>query len=457
MKAIGLRQGVIGLLTSIGLGTLLLLFWLLWQSPLALLWHQPGIPEIMKLIPDRVDQAVILTAPLPKVIAWLQTLTPPPLRRRQTHDWQHWLEGSSPFHALWQQTYLRPQQDIFPWLGSQVAYARLGEDFLLVLSTRHLDRSNQFLNLLWLSQDLAGSPLSLTTYKGVQVVSFPLEGLGEVATAALGDEYVLISSNPDCILTSIDTWERPQHRLLRDPEWERMPKGQAGQIGWWFERGQRYLSLGVSGQGITLRGSIATPALGSRHRPSLLKHLPPQPTAFLAGESLALTWQQEQQRLPAWLWDPWQRWLARQPLPWPQSLPPSGEFALALVQEPKQKRDQWLYVSPESSAPPIETLLKEAGWTAYPQETFTYWDPPQSAAGSLVTARQRGVFYLSSSSQVLARALRGIPSRRWTAHLPIDNLGYSYIHFPSGEQLVLTYLPGDQPMLQQVKGLLRMG
>lgn len=454
----GMRINASMILGPILLGTGLLLLWLLWQSPLALLWHKPHVPSLLRLIPAHVDQAVILTAPPQQLTALLQTLTPPSHRRRHTQAWRTWLERDLPLRPLWQSSHLHPPRDVLPWLGSEAAYVRQGQDELLILSTRNLQQSNQFLNLLWQTQDLAGSPLHLTTYKGVQVVSIDLDSGITLGTAALGTRYVLLSNQPDLILSSIDTWERPQHSLQGDPQWQQMPAPSRGQIGWWFERGQRYLSLGISRQGVTLQGTVpAYASLGSPHRPQLLKHLPPHPQAFLTGTTLNQTWSNDQHSLPPWLWQPWQIWLDQQPLPWLDILPPTQEFALALLAEPKTPTPAWVYVTADPVADTIAQILARAGWIPHPQGPLTTWDPPHAKLSPLVTSTDHGRFYLSSSLSALQRAVRGTPTRLFTAHLPIQNLGYFYTSFSQDEHLTLIWQESEQPMLQQVKGLLRLG
>ncbi|GAB4210805.1 MAG: hypothetical protein OHK0012_02070 [Synechococcales cyanobacterium] len=462
----GVRLGISLLATSVGIGMLLIGVWLVTVSPVALLWQSPPSPGIVRALPAATQSAVIVTAPWAPLQAFLQTLTPPSQRHPRHRQWQMWLEGQgdSPVRQFWQATHLDPMRELLPWVGREVAWGKTEQGSLWVIQTRCVDQSNRFLNVLWQTEDLQGHPLAVNTYKGVQVVQFDLPGLGSVSTAALGDRYVLLATAPDLVLASIDAWERPQASLWGDPDWqEHMPKSHGGQIGWWFERQQRYLELGLSWQGITFSGVVMDVATAEApHRPTLLKHVPKATHLLLAGSSLPVTWADQARTLPPLLWDPWQHWATQQPLPWVKLLGNTEEFALALVPVPQHRGKQppldWVYVATGAVPDTLTTTLTTSGWTATESviqgKTVTTWTHPKQ--GKVLIAAEATRWTLSSSQSVLEAAWKGIPSRTLTAHLPIRNLGYVYEETPQGYKLILTHVAAQAPMLQQVKGLIRL-
>lgn len=337
----GILGAVILLIGMLGL----VVFWLWTQSPLTLLQAQPPLPEILGLLPRSTAALIALDAPIDRLQDLIQTATPPDRRRLTRRLQARLLSPSGPgiLGQLFTLGDLDFNREIQPWLGEEMIWAwvpleadphteateaavsppELGS--LLVLSTRDTDRSLLFLNLLWQRQELAGRPLKISTYKGVQIVTVPLgeeldrdqdRDQAQLAGAAFTKDFLLFTDRPQVLQQAIDAWQMPQLSLRSTSAYQAtLPTIQAPRLGWGLLQLQppmatlsdapddqiRLQALGFSLRP-NLRGVLSeTQAIWdwpqSQPQPTavpqrdpLVAHLPHTTLAFLSGERPDQLW-----------------------------------------------------------------------------------------------------------------------------------------------------------------------
>ncbi|MGQ9838391.1 MAG: DUF3352 domain-containing protein [Cyanobacteriota bacterium] len=431
----GQRQLLRGILIGLGLllaMTIWVVTWLLTQSPVALLLVHPDLPPIVGLAPRSTQAMLVLAAPLGDLQAFLQAATPA-AQRRATR--QHWQEFFSPQGPAWLGSLLAGgsldfEQEVRPWLGQSTLLASLPQlGTLIALETDNPAASQFELNLLWERQSLAGIPVQVETYKGIQVVSSPLPQLAGFSAAVFGERYVLLAEQAAAIRAAIDAWQLPQLSLVTQPQFQQViqPLPQA-HVGWAFWRNSDSpavnpalpdgesralrleavgLALGLSFQGLMAESAAlwhAPPGFTlpstEAFRPQIFKHLPSKTLALISGHNMAQVWSSLGQIQPFSIAgiqvDPgqWLNRLASQvDLEWPLLLPKTGEFALAYLGSPTREPDpSWLLVSeiPKEAGPTLGTTLEDAvqaqGWQVVSipmtQGTAMAWVKPLQQEGS---------------------------------------------------------------------------
>ncbi len=133
------------------------------------------------------------------------------------------------------------ERDVQPWLGNELTAAITTNDldrdpenglqpgYLLVAATQDAAQSEEFLELFWQKQATAGATLAFEQYKGVRIVSAqpsaspipPIEpqpilqpptkplsplrpALTNLATAAIGDQFLLVANHPQVLRAAIN-------------------------------------------------------------------------------------------------------------------------------------------------------------------------------------------------------------------------------------------------------------
>ncbi|HIK20080.1 MAG TPA: DUF3352 domain-containing protein [Synechococcus sp. M44_DOE_062] len=378
------RQLLRGILIGLGLLAALMVWvvvWLLTRSPVALLLAHPELPPIVGLAPRSAQALLVLAVPLDEVQAFWQAATPAPQRRATRQQWRKFFSPDGPgwLGSVLAGGSLDFEREVRPWLGKSTLLASLPEwGTLVALETRDAALSQFELNLLWERQSLAGRPVQVDTYKGIQVVSsgpvasaarsaFPdLQGF---SAAVFGEQYVLLAEQPAAIRAAIDAWQLPQLSLVAQPLFQQViqPLREA-HVGWAFWQNPEAVSpdgltlqavglgLGVNFQGLVAESAALwhAPAgfslpMAEAFRPQILQHLPDETLALVSGNHLASVWQSLGQIQPLNLLglrvDPgqWRQRLQSQvALDWQHLLPEGGEFAFALL--PGDGDPAWLWV-----------------------------------------------------------------------------------------------------------------
>lgn len=422
----GRRQLLRGILIGLGLLAALMVWvvvWLLTRSPVALLLAHPELPPIVGFAPSSAQALLVLAVPLDEVQAFWQAATPAPQRRAARQQWQKFFspEGPGWLGSMLAGGSLDFEREVRPWLGRSTLLASLPEwGTLVALETRDAALSQFELNLLWERQSLAGRPVQVGTYKGIQVVSSPIPGLQGFSAAVFGEQYVLLAEQSAAIRAAIDAWQLPQLSLVAQPLFQQViqPLREA-HVGWAFWQNPEAVSsdgltlqaVGL-GLGVNFRGLVAESAAlwhapagfslpaAEAFRPQILQHLPDKTLALISGENLVSVWQSLGQIQPLnplglrvdpgqWL----QRLQSQVALDWQRLLPERGEFAFALL--PGDGDPAWLWVGklPDESVATagrspyfdLDERARAQGWQvislATKRGTATAWAQPTTPAG----------------------------------------------------------------------------
>ncbi len=477
----GQRQLLRGILIGLGLLAALVVWaitWLLTQSPLALLLSRPALPPIVGLAPRSTQALLLLAAPLEDLQAFWQAATPPSQRRATRQQWRKFFSGAGPgwLGAMLAGGSLDFEREVQPWLGKSTLLASLPEwGTLVALETRDAALAQFELNLLWERQSLAGLPVQVDTYKGIQVVSSPLPELQGFAAALFGERYVLLAEQAAAIRAAIDAWQLPQLSLVTEPRFRQViqPLREA-HVGWAFWQNPESpspdalalqavgLGLGVNFRGLVAETAVlwhtpaefALPSVKAFH-PQVIRHLPDETLALISGQNWANLWQSLGQMQPLSLFglrlDPGQ-WLQQLQLQveldWQHLLPERGEFALAFL--PTDGELAWLWVGEMPDAPTLDERAIAQGWQvvsiATKHGTATAWSKPAAQlqpqpshstpredipllAGGLLQVSGRGGSPRVQAAEALPQALPAIPeaSPLSAQVYHTDREGYSYL------------------------------
>ncbi|MEN9223002.1 MAG: DUF3352 domain-containing protein, partial [Thermostichus sp. BF3_bins_97] len=365
----GQRRLLRGILIGLGIlaaMTVWLVSWLLTQSPVALLLARPDLPPIVGLAPRSTEALLLLATPLEDLQTFLQAATPAPKRRATRQHWQQFFSAQGPgwLGSILAGGSLDFEREVRPWLGETSLVAHLPQlGTLVALETEDPAVSQFDLNLLWERQSLAGIPVEVQAYKGIQVVSSPLGNLQGFSAAVFGEQYVLLAEQAAAIREAIDAWQLPQLSLVTQPRFQQVIEPlQEAHVGWafWQSVGSpaaNALSLQAVGLGLGLNfhGLVAQSAAlwhaptgfplstAEAFRPQIIQHLPDETLALISGQNLASVWQSLGQIEPIRTYpiglqvDPGQ-WLnhlqSQVDLDWRRLLPKTGEFAFALLPNP---------------------------------------------------------------------------------------------------------------------------
>ncbi len=430
----GQRRLLRGILIGLGLlaaMTVWVVTWLLTQSPVALLLAHPDLPPIVGLAPRSTEALLLLATPLEDLQTFLQAATPASKRRATRQRWREFFSPQGPgwLGSLLAGGSLDFEHEVRPWLGQSTLLAQLPQlGTLVALETADPAASQFELNLLWERQSLAGIPVQVQTYKGIQVVSSPLADLQGFSAAIFGEQYVLLAEQSAAIREAIDAWQLPQLSLVAQPQFQQVIQPlQEAHVGWAFWQNVRSpsgngLSNKVSleavglGLGLNFQGLLAESAAlwhapagfswptAEAFRPQIPQHLPArvggmesfEPLAFISGQNLASVWQSLGQIEPintvGLQVDPGQ-WLKRLQsqveLDWQQLLPKTGEFAFALLPSPigSSNRDPaWLLVSEVQAGSSLEEAVQAQGWQVvsipFAKGAATAWAKPVEQNGA---------------------------------------------------------------------------
>ena len=232
-------------------------YWLTTQTPLNLLNGGPTNTPAAAVFVSK--QAPLLVSMLvnPDRIEALRQVFATPAERSRSHA-----EFEQIKKSLLANTNLDYSRDIQPWIGDEITFAIATPDidrdrnngqqtgFLLALSSRNSDRSQQFLDSYWKKQSATTKLVKSEQYKGIQLtykelptinqksqsisplnrLNLPSSNLpSNFATALIGDSYdlknnhnfVLFANDPKVLRDAIDHLEVANLNLNNSPEYQK--------------------------------------------------------------------------------------------------------------------------------------------------------------------------------------------------------------------------------------------
>ncbi len=206
-------------------------------NPLALLDGVGGKePIAAQFVPRTAPVMVSLLANPDQLENLRQVLVPPSERGAAKREWRQVRD------RLLSKTKLDYERDIQPWLGDEVTFAVTGLDadrngdngrqpaYLLAARAADRERSQGFLELFWQKQALAGVNPIFERYKGATItygeaMDVLPDGVWRsrrrgqaaprtnLATALVGDEFVLLATDPKVLREAINNVQVPGQNL----------------------------------------------------------------------------------------------------------------------------------------------------------------------------------------------------------------------------------------------------
>jgi hypothetical protein len=384
-------------------------YWLIASSPLSLLGGasvtEPAAAQFIS------SQAPVMASLLvnPEKIEALTQLVAPPAQRGQTRGY---LKDFT--KILLANTGLDYQRDVQPWLGDEVTLAvttldidRNGQNgsqagYLLALATRDPERSREFLQLFW--QAKAKSEVVVEPYKGTTLIytqagnspfgGSSAPGFSQIATALVGDQFVLLANHPKVLRDAINNVQAPELNLISSNGYRQLVKDlkqpriglavvNLPQLAGWLAdqpslSPDRFgkldipeeiavLGLGLTSQGLLAHTVLQLPNQLSAATPTLrkpvegLRYIPDSVGLLAAGQDLHQLWEEIDQGLAQknpvadLLAQAVNTWGERWNLDLPENIFSwvTGEYAIGLL--PAQETTDWVFIA-ETSAGATEAI-----------------------------------------------------------------------------------------------------
>jgi len=221
-----LIAGVLALLLS-GVGGLL---WLFGNGPFSL-GGQTAEPQGAMFVPKQAPLMMSLVVN-PDRLAGLRRLLAPAGKGRNSRKELKQLQD-----GLLAPANLDYGKDVKPWLGDEVTLAVTDLDldhdaengeqpgYLLALATQKPQRAREFLQIYWQRRAADGTRLRYETFNGVQVIygepALRDEAGKTVASALVGDRYILFANEPKVLRSAINNVQVPALNLLNSPRYRR--------------------------------------------------------------------------------------------------------------------------------------------------------------------------------------------------------------------------------------------
>ncbi|MEB3337634.1 MAG: DUF3352 domain-containing protein, partial [Leptolyngbyaceae bacterium] len=202
-------------------------YWLMAQNPLNLLrggWE--GRPAAAMFVPKQAIAMVSLLVK-PDRLESLQQVTAQPRDRRVARAELEQFQQS-----LLANTDLDYAQDIRPWLGEELTFAVTSWDidrddlngqqpgYLWVAKTQDAARSRVFLQVFWQYRAIAGVELKFEQYKGVRLIYGGGASVATLASAAVGDRFVLFANHPKVIRDALNNVQAVELGLEASPAYQ---------------------------------------------------------------------------------------------------------------------------------------------------------------------------------------------------------------------------------------------
>ncbi|MEM1392150.1 MAG: DUF3352 domain-containing protein [Cyanobacteria bacterium P01_H01_bin.150] len=131
--------------------------------------------------------------------------------------------------SLLDNTGLDYKKDVRPWLGNEITLAVATDDidrdatngnqpgYLTVLTTKDVEKSREFVELLFSKRVLSGTSLIVEQYKGVKLIS-DVPQTGEIkkplAATVVGDNFVLFANDAKILREAINNVQAPDLSLI---------------------------------------------------------------------------------------------------------------------------------------------------------------------------------------------------------------------------------------------------
>lgn len=493
--------------------------WVLAHSPLNLKDGGVTEPPTASIFVSRQSPVMLSLLVNPERLeALVQTQTPLAQRRALRQELANLKAG------LLAPTGLDYRRDIRPWLGEEVTVAMTSIDYdrnpdngqqpgyLLAATAKNGALAREFLQLLYAKSAIAGqSDLVFEQYKGVNIVYPRLRAdqTTPLASAVVGDRYVLFANHPKVLREAINNVQVPQLNLTQSSAYQdaldALTEPHIGlayvnllAVAKVFETDTQEaaptitLALKLADEGLvadtTLTGVLNT----VRSRPTLdqpvaaLGYLPPQTSLTAAGSNLSQFWQQIVRGLgdESPVLGLVQNAIAEVQGPLGLDLPQDifswveGDYAISLL----PNRD-WILAARRNDA--TDTAITHLDDLAQAQDlslaTLSIADTPVIvwtelvALGGQVDAQVRGVHATIGDYELVSNSLNVItnmvqPQRASLlnnrdfkgaiATLPTPNTGYFYLDWPKMKPLLEQRFPllkvadvAAEPLLDNLQSL----
>jgi hypothetical protein len=204
------------LLLAFGLG--LGGWWLVWRRGPLRLAHQPlSMPRTARFVPRRAPLSLYVFTDGDQAAGYARAVAPPRQRRAAAEAVDRLRDGA--FAAAG----LDYRSELARWIAPEIAFALLDvprpstEDgtvpltesgWLLAIGSRDEDGARRFLQRFWQIRSLAGADLTVSSYRGMGLISGRGALLGRtpepLATALVDDDLVLIASGRGVLEQALD-------------------------------------------------------------------------------------------------------------------------------------------------------------------------------------------------------------------------------------------------------------
>ncbi|WP_017305949.1 DUF3352 domain-containing protein [Spirulina subsalsa] len=480
-------------------------YWVLAQSPLTL--KDGGVqetPSAAMFVPRQAPAMLSLLVNPDRLEALLQLGTPVGERKQSRRELDEIKAG------LLSKTGLKYRKDVQSWLGEEITvavtsldYDRNGENgqqpgYLLVASAKDGEYAREFLQVFYAKSAIAGeSDLVFEQYKGVNVIYRRLRETGEssLASAVVGDRYVLFANHPKVLRDALNNVQVPNLNLANAEAYQQaLDTLTAPRIGVAYvnllalaknaeidpNEPIPTLTLGftLSPQGLVAESAISGLVQPVASKPSLnapvgaLNYLPPRTLLTASGVDLEGFWGQIQQgfgedspvaglfeQALSNLQEPWGVDLPQDIFSWVQ-----GEYALSLLPTSLTQPD-WVFVA-EKNTPEAKQAIDHLDELAESQNLslgkvtvadypVTVWTALEASGGRL-SAQVKGVHGSVGNYEVVASSLEAITQvlspnntplvktnlfKEAIAPLPLPNYGYFYVDWAKSKPLLTQKVP----------------
>ena len=408
------------------------------------------------------------------------------------------------------------KRDIQPWAGEEVTLAVTTPDLdrdssngqqigtLIAVATKDVELSKEFLEVFWQKQAVGGVNLAFETYKGAKLIYTktsqfnPNNWFQPVATALVGDKYVLFANHAKVLREAINNVQAPNLNLKSATNFQKaflgMKENPVASIFLDFaqwdlkirdwdalvvNQPKLALALSVSSQGLVAEtawlteGDNLPPSSPALSQPvSALQYIPPESSLVAASQDLRKLWNE----VSAAVADNWllssvvspplteleREWginLAEDIFSWV-----TGEYALAWLSNSDRLVPDWVFVA--ERAPETEEAIARLDATAvaagYSIGSFSLGDRRVSAWTQLTTsgaedskeiqAEAKALHATAGKYEIFASSLEGMDKalrasetdsflagenfQKTIALLPAENNGYLYLDWFANRQFL---------------------
>jgi hypothetical protein len=352
-------------------------------------------PATAVFVPKKSPAAISLLASIDDLANLSRLATPASQHHQAYQAIKKWKE------QLGDRLHLDYQRDIAPWLGEEITVAITDLDYdylpqngsqpgyLAILSSRNPQVSNQKIQVWW-DKQVESNRLTFESYQGVKL---GYNRRDKLASAIVGDKYIIFANHPKVIREAINNLQTPNLSILDRPDYQQvLAANNHHKIGIGYARlpdlkqwlgkeaGEQYpvagINVGVDRQGLvadislyptTVDRIVLDPKLipPQPQLVSTLKYLPRQSKIAIAGTDLA-NWQQQLvtilpelkpqtlllDRSFALIDKQLGIDLAQDIFSWT-----TGEYAVAAISSPSQKTTDWAFVAERTQPERVDASI----------------------------------------------------------------------------------------------------